>query len=119
MKFAHFPRAADRTALVLAGDYLQCDWEVANMEAANCNAKTAANAILRRSGSRETPCAVSDAYRPPEWEPLKRLDEDRYRRGEANLFDGSGSTPAIRELADATAGDLARRIAAVGQAAGL
>ncbi|MEA2172084.1 MAG: hypothetical protein QOF76_5384, partial [Solirubrobacteraceae bacterium] len=28
-----------------------------------------------------------ETVRPPEWEPFKRTDEDRYRRGLPNVFD--------------------------------
>jgi hypothetical protein len=73
--------------LILCGDYLRCPWEVANMEAASFNARRAANAILQRSSSRETPAEVIPPYRPPEWEPLKRLDAERHRRGEPNVLD--------------------------------
>ena len=73
--------------LFLAGDYLKSSWEVANMEAASYNARRAVNAVLARSGSKEPPAATIEPYRPPEWEPLKRVDEERYGRGEPNLLD--------------------------------
>lgn len=79
--------------LLLAGDYLDGDWLVGTMEAANETAKRAANAILERSGSRQPPAPVIPHYRLPEWEPFRRVDEDRYRRREANLFDGEGTAP--------------------------
>jgi uncharacterized protein with NAD-binding domain and iron-sulfur cluster len=73
--------------LVLAGDYLKSEWEVGNMETASFNARRAVNAILERAGSRETPARVIRGYRPPEWEPLKRIDAQRYARGQRNLLD--------------------------------
>ncbi len=73
--------------LALTGDYLDGDWEVANMEAANYNGRRAANVVLERARSREAPCSVTDTYRPPEWEPAKKIDEDRYRRGLPNVLD--------------------------------
>ncbi len=73
--------------LFLCGDYLKSDWEVANMECASFNARRAANAVLDRSDSREEPCSVIGPYRPPEWEPAKKIDADRYRRGQPNLLD--------------------------------
>jgi hypothetical protein len=73
--------------LALCGDYLNGVWEVANMEAACFNGRRAANVVLEMSGSRETPAPAKELYRPPEWEPLQRLDEDRWRRGEPNAFD--------------------------------
>jgi uncharacterized protein with NAD-binding domain and iron-sulfur cluster len=73
--------------LLLAGDYLRSGWEVANMETASYNARRAANAILEQSGSRESPAQVIEPPRPPEWEPLKQIDEQRWKTGQPNLFD--------------------------------
>ena len=64
-------------------------YEMANMEAANESGRRAANAILDRAGSHESPALVFPAYRPPEWEPLKRIDEALYKAGQPNLFDSS------------------------------
>jgi hypothetical protein len=82
--------------LFLAGDYLRSEWEVANMEAASFNARRAVNAILDRTGSRESPVPAIGLYRPPEWEALKRLDAEREARGEPNLFDQD--TPTLPRL---------------------
>ena len=79
--------------LFLAGDYLEGDWQVANMEAANFNARRTANAILERSGSHESPSETIAPYRPPEWEAAKRLDEERYKRGKPNLLDAYANRP--------------------------
>ena len=57
------------------------------MESANETGRVAANVILDRAGSCETPTAVRSPYRPPEWEAAKKLDEDRWRRGEPNLLE--------------------------------
>ena len=73
--------------LMLAGDYLRSPWQVANMETASYNARRAVNAILDAAGSHETPAATIEPYRPPEWEPLKKIDEERWRLGLPNLFD--------------------------------
>jgi uncharacterized protein with NAD-binding domain and iron-sulfur cluster len=73
--------------LVLAGDYPRGRWEMANMEAANASGRLAANAILRRAGSGEPAARVFEPYRPPEWEPLKRIDAARYARRQPNLLD--------------------------------
>jgi len=72
--------------LMLAGDYLRVDSLVGTMEAAN-DGRLAANAVLEKAGSRESPATVFPHLRPPEWEPFKRIDEDRWRRGQPNLFD--------------------------------
>ncbi|MEA2224370.1 MAG: hypothetical protein QOH83_2746 [Solirubrobacteraceae bacterium] len=73
--------------LLLAGDYLKSEAEVANMDAASYNARRAANAILDGAGSHETPAKVIGTYRPPEWEPLKRIDAQRYARGQPHVLD--------------------------------
>jgi uncharacterized protein with NAD-binding domain and iron-sulfur cluster len=73
--------------LLLAGDYLKSEREVANMDAASYNARRAVNAILDRAGSHETPAKAIGTYRPPEWEPLKRVDAQRYARGQPHLLD--------------------------------
>jgi hypothetical protein len=73
--------------LMLAGDYLNGPWEVANMETASYAGRRAANAILDATGSHESPAATTPPYRPPEWEPLKQIDEQRYNAGQPNLFD--------------------------------
>lgn len=73
--------------LVLAGDYLSGVWEVASMEAASFGGRRAANAVLQQQGSPETPASTIGPYRPPEWEPFKRIDAKRYAEGRRNLFD--------------------------------
>jgi uncharacterized protein with NAD-binding domain and iron-sulfur cluster len=87
--------------LLLAGDYLKSEWEVANMETASFNGRRAANAILDKAPSGETRAAAIGTYRPPEWEPFKKIDEDRYRRGEPNLFDTEMSPARLNELLNA------------------
>ena len=84
--------------LMLCGDYLAGSWEVANMEAASYSARRVANAILARTSSSEPPAKAIPTYRPPEWEPLKRIDEDRYKRGQPNLFDADLTTAQVTEL---------------------
>jgi hypothetical protein len=73
--------------LLLAGDYLKSEWEVANMETACFNGRRAANAILGQSGSSEAPAKTIGTYRPPEWEPFKQIDALRYADGQPNLLD--------------------------------
>jgi len=75
--------------LVLAGDYLRSELLVGTMEQANESGRRACNVILDRSGSKESPSAVFARYRPPEWEPLKRVDEALFHAGQRNLFDVS------------------------------
>jgi len=73
--------------LFLAGDYLKSNWLVANMESASYNARRAVAALLESAGSRETPPARIEPIRPPEWEPLKKIDERLWHAGQPNLFD--------------------------------
>jgi uncharacterized protein with NAD-binding domain and iron-sulfur cluster len=75
--------------LILAGDYVRSDWEMANMETANASGRLAANAILSQTRTAQSPVPVIPHYRPPEWEALKRLDEARYRADQPNIFDSS------------------------------
>jgi hypothetical protein len=90
-----------------AGDYLKSNWQVANMETANYNARRAANAIIEKSGSIATPAVTIEPYRPAEWEPFKSLDEDRYRRGLPNLLDPVDPIPRLKQLEQLLATGLA------------
>jgi hypothetical protein len=44
---------------------------------------------------------VLELYRPPEWETLKKLDAERYRRGLPHILDTPGfdATPFFGKLA--------------------
>ena len=57
------------------------------MEGANSSARQAVNALLDTDGSAAERCEIQELYRPPEMEPLKRVDEVRYRLGLPNTFD--------------------------------
>ena len=98
--------------LMLAGDYVRGAWEVANLEAASYSGRAAANAVLAASGSRESHAIALPSYRPPEWEPLKRIDEDRYRRGQPNLFDAGMSGEARRHCSRAVPRERSRPVVA-------
>jgi uncharacterized protein with NAD-binding domain and iron-sulfur cluster len=84
--------------LVLSGDYGSGHWLVGTMESANTAGRLAANEILHRAGSPETPATVFDHYRPPEWEPLKKIDERRYANGQPNLFDIDATPDQLNAL---------------------
>ncbi|WDV53745.1 FAD-dependent oxidoreductase [Streptomyces coeruleorubidus] len=71
----------------LAGDYVRTDVDLASMEGANESARHAVNALLDADDSDAERCRVQELYRPPELEPLKRVDELRYRLGLPNTFD--------------------------------
>ena len=68
------------------------------METASYNARRAANAILDGAGSHEAPAMTVGTYRPPEWEPLKRIDAQRYARGQPHLLDMHLPLPQLRTL---------------------
>jgi hypothetical protein len=57
------------------------------MEGANESARAAVNALLEESGSRAEPARMFKLYDPPEFEALKRVDAERYRRRQPNLLD--------------------------------
>ncbi len=73
--------------LFLAGDFCRTNVDLATMEGANESGRQAANAILDESGVRGAPAAIYPMYRPPEWEPLKVVDQQMYRQGLNNAFD--------------------------------
>ncbi|WP_461083515.1 hydroxysqualene dehydroxylase [Streptomyces deserti] len=71
----------------LAGDYVRTDVDLATMEGANESARLAVNALLDADDSNAERCRIQELFRPPEMEPLKRVDELRYRLGLPNTFD--------------------------------
>jgi uncharacterized protein with NAD-binding domain and iron-sulfur cluster len=73
--------------LFLAGDYVRTNIDLATMEGANESARTAVNALLDVSGSNAERCRMFTLYRAAEFEPLRRIDADRYAAGQPNLFD--------------------------------
>ncbi|MFJ5839915.1 FAD-dependent oxidoreductase [Streptomyces shenzhenensis] len=85
-----YNRPSARTAVpnfFLAGDYVRTDVDLATMEGANESARRAVNALLDADNSDAERCRLRELFRPPELEPLKRLDEVRYRLGLPNTFD--------------------------------
>ncbi|MFD4659872.1 FAD-dependent oxidoreductase [Kitasatospora sp. NPDC058444] len=71
----------------LAGDYVRTDVDLATMEGANESARRAVNALLDADGSTAGRCRIWGLFRSPELEPLKLVDEARYRLGLPNTFD--------------------------------
>ncbi|MGW1881262.1 hydroxysqualene dehydroxylase [Streptomyces sp. NPDC001970] len=71
----------------LAGDYVRTGMNLASMEGANEAARHAVNALLDIDGSTAERCATWGHYQPPELEPLKRVDEIRFRLGLPNTLD--------------------------------
>lgn len=73
--------------LTLAGDYVRNTMNVATMESACETGRRAAQAVLDASGVRADPVRIFDRWTPPENEPLKRVDEERYRLGLPHALD--------------------------------
>ena len=73
--------------LMLAGDYVQTDIDLATMEGANESGREAANEILMRSGSTAAPATKYKLYDPPEFEAAKQLDRELYEAGQPNALD--------------------------------
>ncbi|MER5179731.1 FAD-dependent oxidoreductase [Streptomyces sp. NPDC002896] len=71
----------------LAGDYIRTGMNLASMEGANEAARHAVNALLDADGSSAQQCTTWGHYQPPELEPLKRVDELRFKLGLPNTFD--------------------------------
>ncbi|MFG2583122.1 hydroxysqualene dehydroxylase [Streptomyces malaysiensis] len=85
-----YNRPSAKTAVpnfFLAGDYVRTDVDLATMEGANESARRAVNALLDADDSGAERCHIWELFRPPEMEPLKRVDEVRYRLGLPNTFD--------------------------------
>lgn len=82
--------------LVLASDYVRTSVNLATMEGANEAARRGVNGILQEAGSQADGVRVWDLYQPPEWNALKRLDRQRYRRRQRNIFDSPGSGAPTR-----------------------
>jgi uncharacterized protein with NAD-binding domain and iron-sulfur cluster len=80
--------------LVLAGDYVRTDIDLATMEGANESAREAANEILRRSGHKSEPARKFKLFDPPEFEEAKRVDAERFRAGLPNALDDQPSPAA-------------------------
>jgi uncharacterized protein with NAD-binding domain and iron-sulfur cluster len=82
--------------LVLAGDYVQTDIDLATMEGAHESAREATNEILRRSGHKAEPARKFKLFDPPEFEAAKRVDAERFRAGLPNALDDQPRPAPIR-----------------------
>jgi uncharacterized protein with NAD-binding domain and iron-sulfur cluster len=82
------PEAGTRIPnLVLAGDYVRTNTDVASMEGACEAARRAVNAILVRAASTAAPATIWPLVEPAEFEPWKRLDARLHRVGKGHLFE--------------------------------
>jgi uncharacterized protein with NAD-binding domain and iron-sulfur cluster len=73
--------------LLMTGDFVKTDIDLATMEGANESARTAVNAILEQVGSRAERAATYRLYDPPEFAALKLVDAELYRAGLPNALD--------------------------------
>jgi hypothetical protein len=74
------PEAGTRLPnMLLAGDYLRTNTNLACMESANESGRRAANEIFRRSGVGAELCRIWELELP--FAPLRALDEQRFRAG--------------------------------------
>ena len=73
--------------LLMTGDFVQTDIDLATMEGANESARTAVNAILDEVGSKAERAAKYQLYDPPEFTLLKQVDKQLYRAGLPNALD--------------------------------
>jgi uncharacterized protein with NAD-binding domain and iron-sulfur cluster len=73
--------------LFLAGDYVQTDIDLATMEGANESGRAAANAILDAADSSAERATMYKLYDPPEFAALKKIDAQRFKRGQRNALE--------------------------------
>ena len=73
--------------LVMSGDFVQTDIDLATMEGANESARHAVNAILDETGSTAPRATTYRLYDPPELALLKQTDKLLYRLGRRNVLD--------------------------------
>ncbi|OBA63565.1 FAD-dependent oxidoreductase [Nocardia sp. 852002-20019_SCH5090214] len=84
----HRPEAHSAIGNVFfCGDHVRTGIDLATMEGACEAGRKAANAVLDAAGDAAPRAAVFPMYAPPELEPFKRIDADRYRAGLPHLLD--------------------------------
>jgi 15-cis-phytoene desaturase len=82
------PEAATKIPnLVLAGDYVRTNTDLACMEGACEAARRAVNAILQRTGSQATPAVIWPLTEPAYFEPWKQFDARLHNDRKGHLFD--------------------------------
>lgn len=73
--------------LLMTGDFVQTNIDLATMEGANESARVAVNAILDEVGSKAERAATYELFDPPEFKLLKQVDKQLYRAGLPNALD--------------------------------
>ena len=77
----------------LAGEWVRTNINVTTMDGANQGGRQAANGVLEAADSGAGRAQLWNLLVPPEFEPFRRLDRDRYRRGQPNLWDPDRAAP--------------------------
>ncbi|BDB40460.1 phytoene dehydrogenase [Mycobacterium kiyosense] len=73
--------------LFLAGEWIRTDQNVTTMEGANEGGRYAANGVLQASGYSGQMVNIVKLFQAPWWEPIKAVDQARYRKGLPNALD--------------------------------
>ncbi|MFI5782231.1 FAD-dependent oxidoreductase [Nocardia sp. NPDC051570] len=73
--------------LFFCGEHVRTTFDLASMEAANEAGRRAANAVLDAASDDAPRAQVFALFEPPQFDPLKRIDADRYRAGLPHLLD--------------------------------
>jgi len=73
--------------LVLAGDYVRTNTDMASMEGACEAARRAVNAIVQRAGVQATPATIWPLTEPTYFERWNQLDAQLYAAGKAHVFE--------------------------------
>lgn len=82
------PQARTRIPnLLMSGDFVQTDIDLATMEGANESARHAVNVILDEAGSKAESVTTYRLYDPPEIEVLKQADRLLWQAGQNNVLD--------------------------------
>jgi uncharacterized protein with NAD-binding domain and iron-sulfur cluster len=73
--------------LLMTGDFVQTNIDLATMEGANESARMAVNAILDERGSNAERAETFELFDPPEFKLLKQVDATLYKAGLPNALD--------------------------------
>lgn len=88
--------------LLLAADYVRTETDLTTMEGANHAARAAVNVVLASSESNAQPAATYTPHTAPKLDAAKRIDADRYQRGQAHILDtpwpGVGISGVVEQL---------------------
>ncbi|HYV46575.1 MAG TPA: FAD-dependent oxidoreductase [Myxococcaceae bacterium] len=113
---SHLERPQARTTipnLFLAGDYVQTNTDLATMEGANESAREAVNGLIEHDHLDGDLCEIFAPSEPAEFDYVKELDRDLFRRGEPHLFEVMGITQTIDGAPPGRGGALALAAGAV------